>query len=205
MAEPSPARRLALVLIVAVLVPIVPFAIIGELPGERWLQASGDSALRFGLTGAALLSIDVLLPIPSSIVGSLLGGRLGFAAGFAWGFAGLCLGNLIGYGLGRLLPERFTTDLPEAPALSVIFLSRPVPVLAEAAALAAGAERTPLLHFLTAAALGNACYAGAMAANGAALMPGGLAGPGIVLPMLVPVGGWLVWRWARRRRGRGRA
>lgn len=178
----------------AALVPLIPFAVIGELPGERWLSASGDSALRFGATGAGLLAIDVLLPIPSSLIGALLGGRLGFGAGFAWGFAGLCLGNLVGYGLGRLMPARFASEVPEAPALSLVFLSRPVPVLAEAVAITAGAERMPLAHFLAVAALGNACYAGSLAGNGAALMPEGLAGPGLALPMALPVVAFLAWR-----------
>lgn len=191
-------RRAVHVLLLAALIPIVPFAVIGELPGERWLSASGDHALRFGATGAALLAADVLLPIPSSVVGALLGGRLGFGAGFAWGFAGLCVGNLLGYALGRLTPGRFVSDLPEAPALSLVFLSRPVPVLAEAVAITAGAERAPLWHFLGVAALGNACYAGALAGNGAALMPAGLAGPGLVLPMALPVVAFLAWRALRR-------
>jgi 3-dehydroquinate synthase len=175
-------------------VPIVPFAVIGELPGERWLSGSGDSALRFGATGAGLLTLDVLLPIPSSVVGALLGGRLGFTLGFVWGFSGLCLGSVVGYGLGRLMPNHFVSELPEAPALSLVFLSRPVPVLAEAVAITAGAERTPLGRFLAASALGNACYAGALAGNGAALMPDGLAGPGLVLPMALPVVAFLAWR-----------
>ncbi len=198
MPDPPRARRALFVALTALLVPIVPFVVIGELPGERWLQARDDDSLKFGLTGAGLLCLDVLLPIPSSIIGSLLGGRLGLGAGFAFAFVGLCIGNLVGYGLGRLLPARWATELPQAPALSVVFLSRPVPVLAEAAAIAAGAERAPVAPFMLAAALGNAFYAGAMAANGAALMPEGLAGPGLALPMAVPVVAWLLWRRLRR-------
>ena len=34
--------RLSLIIIVALLVPIVPFAIIGELPGEQWLSARDE-------------------------------------------------------------------------------------------------------------------------------------------------------------------
>ncbi|MDH5674372.1 MAG: hypothetical protein OEZ06_19760 [Myxococcales bacterium] len=193
--------RLLWVLTVALLLPIVPFVAIGELPGDRWLEASGDDALVFGLSGAGLLCLDVLLPIPSSVIGSLLGGRLGFWTGFGFGFAGLCLGNLVGYGLGRLLPARWATELPAAPSALVVFFSRPVPVLAEAAALAAGAERMPLLRFALAAAAGNLVYAGAMAGNGAALLPAGLTGPGLLAPMALPVLAWLSWRALRRQRG----
>ena len=193
--------RALLVLLAATLVPLVPYAAVGELPGERWLQASGDG-LAFGATGAGLLALDVLLPIPSSILGALLGGRLGFALGFAWTFAGLCAGHLLGYALGRLLPARFASELPRAPTLAVVFLSRPVPVLAEAVAIAAGVERMPLAPYVASAALGNAVYAGALAANGAALLPDGLTGPGLLLPMAAPVLAYVLWRALARRRER---
>lgn len=191
-------RRVGVVLLLSLAVPLVPFALLGELPGERWLEASGADALGFGLTGAGLLALDVLLPIPSSVLGSLLGARLGFGAGAAFTFAGLCAGNLLGYALGRLLPRRLASELPRAPTLSVVFLSRPVPVLAEAACFAAGAERVPLAGFAGAAALGNLLYALAMAGNGAALWAGELVGPGLVAPMLLPVLGYGLWRMRAR-------
>jgi membrane protein YqaA with SNARE-associated domain len=207
--------RVLWVLLAAALVPLVPFAVIGELPGERWLQAAGAGALAFGAAGAGLLALDVLLPIPSSVVGALLGGRLGFAAGFACAFIGLCVGHTVGYALGRLVPTKWAApraavasdpsptpsgELERAPTLAVVFLSRPVPVLAEAVAITAGAARMRLRHFLASAALGNAVYAGALAANGAALLPQGLAGPGLILPMSLPVVAYALWRALARRR-----
>lgn len=203
-APPRAIRRVLLVLGCAVLVPIVPFALIGELPGQRWLQAQGEHALSIGAVGAGLLALDVLLPIPSSILGALLGGRLGFALGFLWSLLGLCTGSALGYALGRLWPARFADDLSEvasdAPAAAAVLLSRPVPVLAEAISIAAGVTRMPLARFALASFTGNALYAAAMAANGAALLPEGLAGPGLVLPMIVPVAGWLIWRARQRHR-----
>lgn len=203
---PSRSRALARVLLVlgcAVLVPIVPFAIIGELPGQRWLDAQGDHALSIGAVGAGLLALDVLLPIPSSVLGALLGGRLGFALGFAWALLGLSAGSSLGYLLGRVFPRRVADGLDEvthdAPAAALITLSRPVPVLAEAISLASGAARVPLPRFLLASLAGNALYAAAMAGNGAALLPEGLAGPGLALPMLVPVAAWLIWRSRSKR------
>jgi uncharacterized membrane protein YdjX (TVP38/TMEM64 family) len=191
---PGVSRRVWLVLGCALLVPIVPFAVLGELPGERWLSAQGDDALRFGATGAGLLALDVLLPIPSSVLGALLGGRLGFVAGAAWAFSGLFAGQCLGYALGRLLPSRLSSELPAAPSVAVVLVSRPVPVLAEAVALAAGATRLPLPRYLIAGGLGNAAYALSMAGSGAALLPEGLAGPGLAPPLLVPVAAWLLWR-----------
>lgn len=193
-------RRALWVLTLAALVPLIPFAAVGELPGDRWLMAADESALRFGALGCALLALDVLLPIPSSVIGALLGGRLGFGPGFGWAMLGLCSGSLLGYLLGRLVPRRFTSEVPAAPSLALVFISRPVPVLAEAVALTAGAERVPLRGFALSAAVGNAIYAGAMAADGATLLPGGLSGPGLIAPMAVPVVAWVAWRLLTRRR-----
>lgn len=192
----SPLRRALLVLACALLVPLVPFLIVGELPGERWLEAGGQTAPKVAMIGAALLALDVLLPVPSSLLGALLGGRLGFIAGFAATFVGLCASSAIGFLLGRLVPARLSkaTLEQDTPSAALLFLSRPIPVFAEATSLAAGATRMPLRLFATVSALGNALYAAALAANGALLLPDGLAGPGLVLPMLVPVAGWLAFR-----------
>lgn len=197
--------RLLGVVVVALLIPILPFLVVGELPGERWLSAMDRNAWLFGATGGGLLAADVLLPIPSSIVGTLLGARLGFLSGLVWCWGGLLLGNLVGYGAGRLLLGRFTSTLPTAPTALVLFASRPVPVLAEAITFTAGAGHMAPLPFLATAATGNLLYALALTANGAALLPNGLLGPGLVIPMGLPVVAWLGCRWRARRGRRGHA
>jgi uncharacterized membrane protein YdjX (TVP38/TMEM64 family) len=194
--------RLTLLVVITLLIPLVPFAVVGELPGERWLSATGNNALLFGVTGSALLAADVLLPIPSSIVGTLLGARLGFIPGWACVWLGLVIGNLAGYVAGRLLLARLAPGLPQTPTSLALFFSRPVPVLAEAMTFAAGAVQMPLLPFLAISGAGSGVYALALAGNGAALLPDALIGLGLVLPMAVPVLGWLLWRWLAHRPGR---
>lgn len=190
--------RPIIVVFLALLVSIVPFVLLGELPGERWLSAADDHAMQFALTGAGLLAADAVLPVPSSIMGTLLGARLGFLAGGFWTWAGMLAGHILAYAGGRLLLGRLRTPLPETPTLMVLFLSRPVPVLAEAAAIAAGAERVAFWPFVGACAAGDAVYALVLAGNGAALLPGALAGPGLIVPMALPVAAW--WLWRRRAR-----
>lgn len=195
-------RTLKLLLLTAVvlLIPIVPFLVIGELPGERWLSVTDDGALLFALTGGGLLTLDVVLPIPSSIVIALLGGRLGFYTGWLSAWLGLTVGNLVGYGIGRLWPRKMAPDIAESPTLAMLILSRPVPILAEAMSIAAGATRVRIKPMIAACAAGNAVYAGILAADGAALLAADWVGPGIVLPLLIPVAGWVLWRWLARRR-----
>lgn len=186
------------IIIATLLVPVVPFAIIGELPGDQWLSANDANALRFALSGSALLAMDILLPLPSSVIGSLLAARLGLVPGFLATLAGLVAGHTVGWLLGRLALRSVAADLPETPTALIVFLSRPVPVLAEATAIAAGAGGMSLFRFLTVAVAGDSIYAAVLAANGVTLIPDGLFGLGLVVPMLLPVAGWLAWRYLIR-------
>ena len=186
--------RRSVAIIIALAVPIIPFAIIGEMPGETWLSSTDENATLFALTGGGLLTLDVALPLPSSIIGSLLGARLGLLPGFLTILAGLTVGHTLGYFAGRFALSRIHADLPEVPTLLVVFLSRPVPVLAEAMTIAAGAATMPFTHFLAACVPGNAIYALVLAANGSALLPDDMFIAGLALPMALPVVAWLVWR-----------
>lgn len=88
---------------------------------------------------------------------------------------------------------------PQAPTLLVLFLSRPVPVLAEAMTFVAGAAGMRFWPFLAVCAAGNALYALALAGNGAAWLPDAWVGPGLIIPLSLPVIGWLLWQWSTRR------
>jgi membrane protein DedA with SNARE-associated domain len=198
---PRPSGPAVRAILIALLIPILPFVAVGELPGERWLSGADRSATLFGALGGGLLAVDVLLPVPSTIVGSLLGARLGFLSGWLWGWGGLVAGNQLGYWAGRMLLSSPGFRLPGPPTGPLVFATRPVPVLAEAVAIAAGAGRMPALSFLATSVLGNAVFAAAMAGNGAALLPERWAGPGLVLPMLLPVVAWVAWLVTARRLG----
>ena len=60
------------------------------------------------------------------------------------------VGQSAAYLTSRGLVGRRNVELPAAPALAMVFLSRPVPVLAEVVVLSAGAARVNGLHFLLA-------------------------------------------------------
>jgi len=154
----------------------------------------------FAVTGAGLLTADVLLPVPSSVVATLLGTRLGFIAGWLSACAGLTLGNLLGYAIGHLWPRRFAPELPERPTALALFLSRPVPIVAEAVSIAAGAGRTPLLHVAGASFAGNLIYTGLLCASGAALLGAELGAFSLVGAFALPALGWWLWHRVERHR-----
>jgi membrane protein DedA with SNARE-associated domain len=108
-------------------------------------------------------------------------------------------GQAIAYFFSRaLLLRNREAALPSAPTLAVLFMSRPVPVLAEAVVFSAGASRMSWPQFLLACGSGNMIYAGALALNGVHWLPVSFLGPGLLLPMLLPVAAWLIWRSIRR-------
>ena len=109
---PGKIYRQSIVIIAALLVPILPFVIIGELPGEQWLSSADEDALLFGLTGSGLLMLDIALPVPSSIIGTLLGARLGFWPGLVATWTGLLAGNMLGYALARFALMRLRSWFP---------------------------------------------------------------------------------------------
>ena len=62
-AGPPDWRRVAAVVVAALLVPIIPFVVIDELPGERWLSNTGEDAL----AGPGLV-LPMLLPVVGWLV-----------------------------------------------------------------------------------------------------------------------------------------
>lgn len=179
-------RLVGLVLALLLLI-LVPFLLWGEAIerlAPELLHADAGPLVIAGL-GIALLTADVVLPIPSSVVSVLLCvlldpwlGALAIMAGMLGGFA-------TGYALGRMLPARslrgwvgpalwdaVTVRAERAGALWIM-VTRPIPVLAEATAVIAGGLRLPLARAFTAAALSSA---GVAACYGIAVHLGRVAG-----------------------------
>lgn len=143
-------------------ISLVPFALFG---------AALDAAVRDALAGAPpwwwagllivfLLAADVLLPVPSSLLSVAAGGLFGPAGGACLSWLGMTLGCEIAYWLGRRAGRnpmrRLVGDADWARVESatrrrgavVLALFRPVPVLAEASIIFAGAARMPRGRFL---------------------------------------------------------
>ncbi len=128
------------------------------------LQGYGVSA---GLAGVVLLILDLLLPVPGTVVMSALGYLYGTVLGALLGFIGSFIAGLMGYGVGRLFPEKTARrflgekDFVRGKSLFargggwVIALSRAVPILPEALAVTAGLLRMPVPAFVLALACGS--------------------------------------------------
>jgi uncharacterized membrane protein YdjX (TVP38/TMEM64 family) len=176
-------RRLLLpisIIVLALAVPVIPFLAFGAQL-EAWLDETVHQVVNptvAALLAVGLLSTDVLLPIPSSVLSTLGGEVLGFTLGTAASFAGLMIGAVVGFGLARSLGRPLAVRLAgaddieqidrlsERMGVTVLIVTRPVPIFAEAAVLFFGATRLSWRRFLLPVALANLTIAAAYSALG---------------------------------------
>lgn len=177
----------AAVVVVAALAVILPFLVIGELPGEQWLASQQDQTFLFGAVGVGLLALDALLPVPSSITVALMGARLGFVPGWLSASGGLVIGNMVAYLLGRLWSPKGDIAGDESaesmPLIWVVALTRCVPIVAETVSVVAGRSGLAAKRMLVGSVIGNLGFAGAHAYAGARLVPAN----GLVIGLLAPL------------------
>ncbi|MBE9639671.1 3-dehydroquinate synthase [Salipiger mangrovisoli] len=127
----------------------------------------------------AALALDVVLPVPSSVVNVSAGTMLGVVAGTLACWSGMTLSCLLGYwigatggsrALGGLLGKEYlqrSAQVSQRIALGSVLVMRAVPVLAETSTIAAGVAGLPLRKFFGVVALANLGIAAAYASLGA--------------------------------------
>jgi len=210
----SPGRGwllLGVALLAIILVPYFAFETWIMETGSAWLETISARPVTAAAAVISLLAADVLLPIPSSIVGVFAGNVLGFARGAAVLWTGLMAGCVFGYWLGAHPGRRLARSVvgsTQVMALQerfgrlgplVLVLARAVPVLAEASVVAAGAARLDVRVFLAATATSNVPIALAYAGIGAvAAETGSFLAVAIGL-IAVPTLAWTLWTRTRLR------
>ena len=178
---------------------------------EQIANTAADKARHHPMMVASLivaaLALDIFLPVPNGVTNTLAGAIFGFAGGMAVIWIGLMAASLLGYGVGamaarplarRLLGEQ---ELERAHRFAagfgplLLILSRPVPVLAELASLAAGMSAMPLRPFLLLTGLANLAVAFVYAGIGAAAMSTNSVGLAMLGAVILPLCAWLTYRW----------
>ncbi len=173
--------------------------------------------------GVGLLLVDVLIPVPSSLVMTAQGALFGFLGGTALGLAGSVGATLVGFGIGRRGSRLINRYVGASNARAAdqsrslirhlgplaIIVTRPLPILAETTAIVAGSTAMTwrqavggsLIGCLPAAAIYSA--AGAFASD---VSTGLLVFPIVIaLAALVWAVGWLLERRLTARDGVSRA
>lgn len=149
--------------------PVIPFLLFGDSIDAWFAQwkASDPSGASVAVTVVLLLTSDIFLPVPSSLICTLAGWELGMVAGTLANWLGMSLGATIGFALARHfgmpLAKFFSRphDLAQAGNLVerygpvVLVLGRGVPVVAEASVLIAGLHALRWRRFLPPILLSN--------------------------------------------------
>ena len=205
--------RFAVPGLIVVAMIVVPFLVFGESIEDWAFEVMADPARRAqaAAVAALLLAGDILLPVPSSILGVALGALVGVVWGTLVGAAAMTVGSLVGLWLGRSLGAaplkrwvgdedyRWISGELAGRGLWVVVACRPVPVLAEASVIVAGAAGTPPARTLAALALANTGVSLVYAASGAVAMSEASLVLAFVAALVVPGAAWLIATLFRRR------
>lgn len=166
--ENIPYRTLLLLftVIVAVIIVFVLFGDRVEAWTELVMQRAQDNLWQIGMLVVALLVIDVVVPIPSSIVCTAAGMFMGIPAGILAAWIGLTGTVIASYLIGRFAtkPAEIVIGKREFELLQryhqrqgiwLLIAMRPVPILSEASVLFAGISRLAPAPVLLVTALAN--------------------------------------------------
>lgn len=166
----------------------------------------GTAALVFGL-----LTVDIILPVPSSLVMVASGSLLGVMWGSVVALAGSLCGQWLGYELARRYGQaaaerlvgpgeldRMGTLMARHGAVAVV-VTRALPIVLETVSVVAGLAAMRRSTFLLAALAGTAPIVIVYAWAGAVARDTGTLIPAVVIVIGVAATGWMVTRrWTAR-------
>lgn len=200
--------RLVGIVVVLLGVPLLT-AVAWSGPLEQWIQQWREAPPPAGWLAGALvlvLAADILLPVPSGPVITLAGGQLGVPLTVLAAWLGLMLGGLLAFAAakrwGSALAERVAAPAElaslrgtaNAHDVWLLLVTRPLPILAEAAVLLAGTLDTRWPRLLGSLAVGNAVVAVAFAVLGSQAQQHEWMLIALVLSIVVPLAGTWVLR-----------
>jgi uncharacterized membrane protein YdjX (TVP38/TMEM64 family) len=173
---------------------------------SRWATDPGAGAAG---TIVGLLLIDILLPVPSSLVMLASGALFGVVGGAALSLAGSLAGEWLGFELvrryGRATAERLVGDvdldrmqhLMARHGAVAVAVTRALPVVMETLSVVAGLSGMRRSTFLLASLLGTTPIVIVYAWAGANARETGNLVPAMIIVMAVAAAGW-VWYRAHR-------
>jgi uncharacterized membrane protein YdjX (TVP38/TMEM64 family) len=201
--------RPLMVVAVICLISIVPFIWFGA-DVEAWFRnfaANPPSAAVTAWVVLGLLSVDILLPVPSSMISTLAGWHLGWWQGTIISTLGMSIGAILGFALARRFGERIALwfakpeDLEHMAKVTdrigpiTVMVTRGVPVLAEASVFLVGINQLSWRRFLPGVLVSNFAVSLAYAVFGDVAQEKQWLGAAIGLSIAVPVLLTMLVRW----------
>ncbi len=174
------AKNLKSMAVWAILITIVliPFFIFEESVNNRinvLVSENGGNTFALAAILFAVLASDIFLPVPSCLLSAMCGAFLGPVLGFIVSFAAMSVSGVIGFFIGSTassLARRLISDNEkslESNAKSgpfMLFILRPVPVLAECSCVYAGLKRYNFTKCVVWLSVGNAVISAVYAVIG---------------------------------------
>ncbi|MEJ7900967.1 MAG: VTT domain-containing protein [Thermomicrobiales bacterium] len=159
--------------------------------------------------GVGLLLVDVLIPVPSSIVMTTQGALFGIVGGTVLGTIGSVGATLVGFAIGRRgsrFINRYVGSGEQDQSRSLIhrlgplaiIVTRPLPILAETTAIVAGSTPMTWRQVITGALIG--CLPAATVYSAAGAFASAVATGLLVFPLVIVLAalfwgiGWIVER-----------
>lgn len=199
-------------IVVVLLIPLLPFFLFGhwldtlfesqfpKLPtvGNRWWTA---------LVIISGLTVDILLPVPSSALLTFAGRSFGGWGGAAVGWLGLNLSAAVGFWtsrrFGQPIVERFSSraDVNDFELLDAragwwsLVACRPLPILAEASVIFAGLSDMAARRFWPPIILANGIIALLYGMLGDYAARQQWFATAVIASMVLPLLFIMVWRW----------
>lgn len=168
-----------------------------------WMSQAGAGS---ALIMMALLGADLFLPIPSSLIMVLSGAAFGVLWGSLFSLVGSIGGEWLGFEIVRRYGQRASSKIVGEEELerlsrvfarhgmSVVVVTRALPVVMETMSVAAGLSKMSRSSFLLASLAGTVPIAGVYAYAGAMSRQTGSLLPAIVMLVAVAAFGWVLYR-----------
>jgi 3-dehydroquinate synthase len=169
-------------------------------------HSAADHRLGAGGIVFTLLMVDILLPVPSSLVMVLSGSLLGVGWGSLVSLTGSLGGQWLGYELARRFGPRAADrlighadrnrleQLMDRHGAAAVVVTRALPVVLETVSVVAGLAGMRRSTFLIAATVGTAPIVVAYAYAGAVARDTGNLVPAVVILLAIGAAGWMFSR-----------
>ncbi|MBR2919953.1 MAG: VTT domain-containing protein [Kiritimatiellae bacterium] len=163
---------------ILITIVLIPFFIFEESVNNRinvLISENGGSTFALAAILFAVLASDIFLPVPSCLLSAMCGAFLGPVLGFIVSFAAMSVSGVIGFFIGSTassLARRLISDNEKSLKSNaksgpfMLFILRPVPVLAECSCVYAGLRRYNFAKCVVWLSVGNAVISAVYAVIG---------------------------------------
>lgn len=163
---------------ILITIVLIPFFIFEESVNNRinvLVSENGGNTFALAAILFAVLASDIFLPVPSCLLSAMCGAFLGPVLGFIVSFAAMSVSGVIGFFIGSTassLARKLISDNEKSLKSNaksgpfMLFILRPVPVLAECSCVYAGLRRYNFTKCLVWLSVGNAVISAVYAVIG---------------------------------------